>query len=629
MKGKLVFIGVFILLMAMPVSAEKEIIDLQDKTYCKFVSFELGDYCRTEVDINELDLNKDGKNLIKGLTNDNHKQYLSALNDTVTSFNVNVVEEKLIIDGYIKQASQNYWLLEFEDFILDPWWNATFGYRYAIINNETSIEYPLAVNDTYGIDGSPIWALIKNESFIYSTASGPSGTIAIANETAEKKWENATSETGNNITDIWGATAMGIFHMEDVSGTLHDSSSQSNDAVASSLVYGNEGLFGKALYFADDTIRTGAVPNEADFDVTTGYTIEATVNLTGTSNYRFITAKSTGAGQGGWELMTHASYGGGNFILEANDGNWDICDSGILPVLGQYYHLVAQRNTTHMWLYVNGTKTCTAANTLINNNDAVWIAQRTGSSTADYQWIGEIDELHIYIDDIKTGAWIQARYWNFLNNQTRLGIEEEAPAPPTIDTIKAPVVVCFSIKPVCVKLDDSTIYYFENINTNGNMHVSLNLPVSYPFIFAHTNNTIPVAIAGTWYNVTFDEEESLSSKITHTYDDATNDTFTIIEDGYYDIHYAMSFADDQATPLNHIVMRVVRNGTELKGSLLEEDSTKQYSDFTISNGPITYLTTGDKIKFQFTSDSDTVSLTSHRTYGVHHDTAVVKIKRIA
>jgi len=210
-----------------------------------------------------------------------------------------------------------------------------------------------------------------------------------------------------------------------------------------------------------------------------------------------------------------------------------------------------------------------------------------------------------------------------------LGSEEIYTLPP-LNPIIAPLVVCFETKPICVKLDDNTIYYFDNVNINGNMHVSLNLPVIYPYLFTHTNNTIPVASAGDWYNVTFDEEEaSPKYRITHTHNDATNDTFTIIDDGIYDISYSMSFADSQATPLNHIVMRVVKNGVEIEGSLLEEDSTKQYSDFTISNGAFVYLVTGDEIKFQFTSDATTVNLTSHRTYGDHHDTSVVKIKRIA
>ncbi|KKL71428.1 hypothetical protein LCGC14_2094970, partial [marine sediment metagenome] len=150
------------------------------------------------------------------------------------------------------------------------------------------------------------------------------------------------------------------------------------------------------------------------------------------------------------------------------------------------------------------------------------------------------------------------------------------------------------------------------------------------FLFAHTNDTIPVASAGVWYNITYSEEVSSPKlRITHTHDDNTNDTFIIQDDGYYNIHYAMSFQDATATPSAHIVMRVIKNDVEIPGTLLEEDSSKQYADFTVSNGPIVYLVTGDEIKFQFTSDDTDVSLTSHRTYGVHHDTSVIKIIKIS
>ena len=149
------------------------------------------------------------------------------------------------------------------------------------------------------------------------------------------------------------------------------------------------------------------------------------------------------------------------------------------------------------------------------------------------------------------------------------------------------------------------------------------------FVFAHSNSTIAVATAGSWYNVTFGEHEcGIHLRINHTHNDSKNDTFTITDTGYYNIHYAMSFASSNAAPTSHIVMRVVKNEAEIEGSLLEEDATIQYSDFTISNGPIAYLVTGDEIKFQFTSDDTDVSLTSHRSYGVHHDTAVIKIIRI-
>jgi len=181
---------------------------------------------------------------------------------------------------------------------------------------------------------------------------------------------------------------------------------------------------------------------------------------------------------------------------------------------------------------------------------------------------------------------------------------------------------------------DGWIRITGNLNVTNNLTVGGNVTaenVFLPsFLFAHTNTTQIVVSAGTWYNVTFDEEVSSPKfRITHTHDDDTNDTFIIQDEGYYDIHYTMSFSDATATPSAHIVMRVVKNNIEIAGSLLEEDSSKQYADFTISNGPIVYLETDDEIKFQFTSDDTDVSLTSHRTYGEHHDVGTIKIKRVA
>jgi len=188
--------------------------------------------------------------------------------------------------------------------------------------------------------------------------------------------------------------------------------------------------------------------------------------------------------------------------------------------------------------------------------------------------------------------------------------------------------ITFAFGEIIDNIVDGWLTITGNLNVTGNVTAeNVFLP---SFLFAHTNNTIQVASAGVWYNVTFDEQESSPKlRVTHTYNDATNDTFTIVDDGYYNLHYAMSFESAQATPTSHVVMRVIKNGVEIPGSLLEEDATKQYADFTISNGPIIYLVTGDEIVFQFTSDDTDVSLTSHRTYGDHHDTAVVKIIRVA
>ncbi len=148
-------------------------------------------------------------------------------------------------------------------------------------------------------------------------------------------------------------------------------------------------------------------------------------------------------------------------------------------------------------------------------------------------------------------------------------------------------------------------------------------------ISAHTNSTIPVATAGVWYNITFEQEAATPVKdILHTYNDGTNDTFTIVHTGTYEIRYTITVADSNPTPGTHVLTRLIKNGTEIPGSSIEEDSTRQYAEFTIGNGPHVDLTAGDEIKLQFTADDTTVSMLSHLTYGEHRDSATLKMKRI-
>jgi len=164
---------------------------------------------------------------------------------------------------------------------------------------------------------------------------------------------------------------------------------------------------------------------------------------------------------------------------------------------------------------------------------------------------------------------------------------------------------------------------FQNLTVTGNITAeNVWIPT---LIFTHTNSTIPVAVGGTWYNVTFDQEDDvIKRRITHTYNDATNTTFIIQDAGTYQIDYTMVFQDTAPAPNGHITSRVVRNSIEIAGSAIEIDTTKQNADTLISQ-----CSANDEIKFQFTADDDTISLASHLTYGDHQDTAVISIKRVA
>jgi len=149
------------------------------------------------------------------------------------------------------------------------------------------------------------------------------------------------------------------------------------------------------------------------------------------------------------------------------------------------------------------------------------------------------------------------------------------------------------------------------------------------YLFAHTNATIPIASAGVWYNITFDEEEALKEGIEHNYNGTNNDTFTIIENGVYDLHGHLSFQDSATNPTSNVVFRFIKNGEEIGGSLREIDLDKKDWDTLGSTTVFVDCDKGDELKFQFTADQTTVSLESDFAYGIHKDTGVIKIKRIA
>ena len=167
-----------------------------------------------------------------------------------------------------------------------------------------------------------------------------------------------------------------------------------------------------------------------------------------------------------------------------------------------------------------------------------------------------------------------------------------------------------------------------SVNITGNLTAeNVHLPV---YISSHTNNTIAVASAGVWYNVTFDQgEDEFKKRITHTTNDNTNTTFTIQDTGIYEITYTMSFQDSAVVPTSHIVIRVTKDNVELNGFTIEEDLGIKDQDKTLHHSDLVGLVAGEKIVLSFTSDDTTVSLTSHLTYGIHKNTAHLTIKRIA
>ena len=171
---------------------------------------------------------------------------------------------------------------------------------------------------------------------------------------------------------------------------------------------------------------------------------------------------------------------------------------------------------------------------------------------------------------------------------------------------------------------------------DGNLFVSGNITAENVFIpqyiFSHTNETIALAGANTWTNVTFIQEASaLKRGISHTHNDDTNHTFTVTESGIYDIEFDFDVIDTSGSSTDiDIAGRVIlTNGTEIDGSVFETDITKKNIETELSHEFLAHLNSGDSIVFQFTADDADVQISTHGTFGTHPESATIVLEKIA
>ena len=186
--------------------------------------------------------------------------------------------------------------------------------------------------------------------------------------------------------------------------------------------------------------------------------------------------------------------------------------------------------------------------------------------------------------------------------------------------------ITFRLGEIIDNIVDGFITITGSLDVSGNVTAeNVYLP---NYLSTHTNSSI-TAIEGIWVNVTFDShDDTLKARITHTYDDSTNESFIIQDTGIYRISYGISFLDSQASPDNIVAIRLIENSTEVEGSVFEKDTTKQNALGTIYRTVTASLTAGNHLKLQFVSNSTTVSMQTASTYGDHPTSASINIHRV-
>lgn len=175
----------------------------------------------------------------------------------------------------------------------------------------------------------------------------------------------------------------------------------------------------------------------------------------------------------------------------------------------------------------------------------------------------------------------------------------------------------------------------NNLSVGGNATISgtlINPDFFIPqYVFSHNDATLPVVGASVWTNLTFSQEEStIKQGIGHTFNDNSNITFTFNSDGVYEVFFDYDMIDFSAGASDvDVAGRVIyTNGTEILGSVFETDIVKQEVEGEVTHSFLMNAIIGDGITFQFISQDEDVSVSTHGTFGDHPDSATITIKKI-
>jgi len=309
-------------------------------------------------------------------------------------------------------------------FSVNAWWDIAYPFRYPIYNNHTTTEYTLSVNDNKLVGGNQIiWSSLINDSYIYCEQSGcSSGLIAIANETNEKNWENESSKTGNNPTEIW-KDYVAIYHLteaDSIDSTLRSNGTAGGDPTVVA------GLFGNGLEM-DGTGDYVDINNIVNYFTDHGdFTVEFWVKPTREWN---STTGQMGMGShaGGRADIWYNSHNGAISMLSYDGANPHTIYYTMDFLKDTWYYIVFtfDSGTGDAKIYINGEWKVTEASFDWENNPTSR-ASIGGDYDGNPSSYGVYDEYR-FSNVTRDLDYIQTNYYNGIGNMTTLGAEEPAP----------------------------------------------------------------------------------------------------------------------------------------------------------------------------------------------------------
>ena len=394
------------------------------------------------------------------------------------------------------------WLL-FPPAAKADWWNSTFTLRYKIIENKTTVQ-DISVNDTFGVNGTIIWALTQGNSYLY-TRPEPNGIniSAVATETTQDCWENETASMkapkGNCIHELWDTTGntTAIWHMNQT--YANDSMLVNNCTVGEGIVRLNDTnkKFGSGVSFNGNsylncTTNAGLLNLVRDFTITAWVKTACNAAACG---YGMISTMPSGDLTGGWQIYASNTQWIFNAYPAATATYNEVRETD------RWYFIVANNNGTHNRLFVNGTERATVAMATVG---PAYTSFNIGRNARDNQnFTGTIDEVRVY-NETKSDAWIWNEWLSGTNNMTRLNASETDTF--SINPRITPCREGLATEAFILRTKNETSD-FTKINATMNMKFDVNNGThTYTYNYSIVNETYSLCISPATLNGTTDAQ---------------------------------------------------------------------------------------------------------------------------
>lgn len=406
----------------------KETIDLQDYTDCDMFG-----NCITEVDINELDLSKDGKDLLKSIKKDTPYDLNSSLD--MVNFDISVKEEKLIIKGKVR--GNTYWLADFGSVMLDPWWNTSYPYCLELAVEDGVANYRAFLNLSYkgnmtNGNFSGLWFVNAtcNETgsvmphFLRDYVNGSWGTFDLVLDGTQ----NISVYYGNesdivnhsSLADVWYNPLLYTPHDENTGASLLDHSVYSGftHGTIDGAEWGSGFHAYSLLYDRGDTDWTAFGDTNDVGEISLLAWVYPT-EYTGSNEYHIL-SKTTSGAVGSWVF---GIYGNGSLRFDIRQvGGFCGAIYGGTPVPLEEWSLVGAtyEDNGEMYVYldgsIDGSGSCSLGAGSIDGSSSTLYEGALATTT--HNFAGGIDEVKL---------------WNYTWNYTAFGWLYTDPEPNIVE----------------------------------------------------------------------------------------------------------------------------------------------------------------------------------------------------